>query len=67
MKIISSSPYSPFNPKEWNSVPLNRNHRISNNPIKIKKKYFKTFKKIEAIEIILENKDQPIHMQLAFA
>ena len=44
MKIFSSSPYATFNPKEWNSL-SRTNYKFSDAPIKIKKKYFSTFKK----------------------
>ena len=48
MKVISSSPYAPFNSKEWNSL-IRKNAKFENTPIKIQKKFYKTFalKKIE--------------------
>ena len=63
MKILSSSPYATFNPKEWNSVKNNINKRISNNPVKVQKKYFKTFRKVEFAEIIIKNKEIPNQVQ----
>ena len=34
MKVISSSPYAPFNSKEWNSL-ISKNVKFENTPIKI--------------------------------
>ena len=65
MKIFSSSPYATFNPKEWNSL-SRTNYKFSDTPIKIKKKYFSTFKNNKSTEEILENYDLPKQIQLAF-
>ena len=65
MKIFSSSPYATFNPKEWNSL-SRTNHKFSDTPIKIKKKYFSTFKKIKSANKAIENNDSPKQIQLAF-
>ena len=66
MKVFSFSPYTAFNPKDWNSL-SSINYRFSHSPIKLQKKYFKTFRKIEYTEIINEVKDLPIQMQLSFS
>tara|TARA_B100000941_G_C28129103_1_gene361934 strand:+ start:257 stop:457 length:201 start_codon:yes stop_codon:yes gene_type:complete len=66
MKILSSSPYAKFNPKEWNS--LSRiSYKFSNTPIKVQKKYYQNFKKIKSNHIIQENNELPKQIQLAFA
>jgi len=39
MKVISSSPYAPFNSKEWNSL-ICKNAKFENTPIKIQKNFF---------------------------
>jgi len=39
MKVISSSPYAPFNSKEWNSL-ISKNAKFENTPIKIQKKFY---------------------------
>ncbi len=65
MKIFSSSPYAAFNPKDWNTLPRT-NNKFSNVPIKIKKSYFSTFKKIESSQIQEENNHQSKQMKLAF-
>jgi len=44
MKVISSSPYAPFNSKEWNSL-ISKNAKFENTPIKIQKKFYKKKKK----------------------
>ena len=68
MKILASSPYATFNPKEWNSI-VSKNERFVNTPIKIEKKYsrnipFGGIKKNKANSV----KNQlHIQMQLVFA
>ena len=67
MKVISSSPYAPFNLKEWNSL-ISKNSKFENTPIKFKKKIYKTFtlKKIEKDELLQENNQLHQQMQLVF-
>ncbi len=67
MKVISSSPYAPFNSKEWNSL-ISKNARFENAPIKIQKKFYRTFtlKKIEKDELLQDNNDLHQQMQLVF-
>ena len=67
MKVISSSPYAPFNSKEWNSL-ISKNAKFENTPIKIQKKFYKTFtlKKIEK-DVFLQDKNELHHqMHLVF-
>ena len=68
MKVISSSPYAPFNSKEWNSI-ISQNEKFENAPIKIKKKFYRTFilKKIEKEELLQEKNELHQQMQLVFA
>ena len=65
MKIFSSSPYATFNPKEWNSL-SRANHKFSDTPIKIQKRYFSSFKNIKSTKIPQENNVVPKQIQLAF-
>ena len=65
MKILSSSPYATFNPKEWNSL-SRTNLRFSSAPIKIKKKFFNTFKNVKSPKDVQENIDLPKQMLIAF-
>ena len=67
MKVISSSPYAPFNSKEWNSV-ISKNSQFENTPIKIQKRFYRTFtlKKIENDDLLQEKNDLPQQMQLVF-
>ena len=67
MKVISSSPYAPFNLKEWNSL-ISKNAKFENTPIKIQKKFYRTFtlKKIEKDELLRDKKDLHQQMQLVF-
>ena len=67
MKLISSSPYAPFNSKEWNSL-ISKNAKFENTPIKIQKRFYRTFtlKKIENDDLLQEKNDLPQQMQLVF-
>ena len=67
MKVISSSPYAPFNSKEWNSL-ISKNAKFENTPIKIQKKFYRTFiiKNIEKDELLQENSELQQQMQLVF-
>ena len=67
MKVISSSPYAPFNSKEWNSL-ISKNVKFENTPIKIQKRFYRTFtlKKIENDDLLQEKNDLPQQMQLVF-
>ena len=68
MKVISSSPYATFNSKEWNSL-ISKNEKFENTPIKIKKKFYRTFilKKIEKEELLQDKNELHQQMQLVFA
>jgi len=68
MKVISSSPYAPFNPKEWNSL-VSKHARFENTPIKIQKKFYRTFtiKKIEEKALLQGKNELHQQMQLVFA
>ena len=67
MKVISSSPYAPFNSKEWNSS-VSKNEKFENTPIKIQKKIYRTFtlKKIEKNKLLQEKNELHQQMQLVF-
>ena len=68
MKVVSSSPYAPFNSKEWNYL-VSKNAKFENTPIKIQKKIYRTFtlKKIEKYELLKEKNELHQQMQLLFA
>ena len=67
MKVISSSPYAPFNSKEWNSL-TSKNVKFENTPIKIQKKSYRTatLKKIEKDKLLQEKIGLHQQMQLVF-
>ena len=67
MKVISSSPYATFNSKEWNSL-VSKNVKFENTPIKIQKKFYRTFslKKIEKDKLLQEKNELHQQMQLLF-
>ena len=68
MKIISSSPYSTFNSKEWNSL-VSKCEKFINSPIKVQKKSCRafTFKNIENTKVLQEKSKLDKQMQLIFA
>ena len=68
MKVIPSSPYAPFNSKEWNYL-VNKNDKFKNTPIKIQKKFYKTFslKEIEKQKHLQGKNEFHQQMQLIFA
>ena len=63
MKVISSSPYAPFNSKEWNFL-VSKNVKFENTPIKIQKKFYRTstLKKIKKDKLLQEKSE--LHPQL---
>ena len=67
MQVIPSSPYAPFNSKEWNSL-ISKNEKFENTPIRIQKKFYRTFtlKKIEKDELLQEKNESHKQMQLVF-
>jgi len=67
MKLISSSPYAPFNSKEWNSL-VSKNAKFENTPIKIQKRFYRTFslKKTQKDELLREKNELHQQMQLVF-
>ena len=67
MKVVSSSPYAPFNSKEWNFL-ISKNVKFENTPIKIQKRFYRTFalKKIENDDLLQEKNDLHEQMQLVF-
>ena len=68
MKLISSSPYAPFNSKEWNFL-ISKNEKFENTPIKVQKKFYRTFslKKIKNDKLLQEKNELHQQMQLVFA
>ncbi|MDC2976723.1 hypothetical protein OAZ92_00035 [Prochlorococcus sp. AH-736-E02] len=68
MKVISSSPYAPFNSKEWNSL-VSKNAKFENTPIKIQKKLYRALnlKTIEKDELLQEKNELHQQMQIIFA
>ena len=68
MKVISSSPYAPFNSKEWDSL-VSKNAKFENTPIKIQKKIYRnlTLNKIRKDKLLEEKNELHQQMQLVFA
>ena len=68
MKVISSSPYAPFNSKEWNSL-VSQNAKFENTPLKIQKKFYRTYtkKKIDKDKLLQKKNELHQQIQLVFA
>ena len=68
MKVISSSPYALFNSKEWNSL-TSKNAKFESTPIKIQKRFYRTFtlKKVQKNELLQEKTELHQQMQLVFS
>ena len=68
MKLVSSSPYAPFNSKEWNSL-VSKNQKFENTPIKIKKKFHRTFilEENEKDRLLKDKNEMHQQMELVFA
>ena len=67
MKVFLSSPYAPFNSKEWNSL-ISKSAKFENTPVKIQKKIYRTFtlKKTEKNKLLQEKNASHQQMQLVF-
>jgi len=67
MKVIPSSPYAPFNSKEWNSL-ISKNAKFENTPIKIQKKFYKTstLQEIDKDQLLQEKNELHQQMKLVF-
>ena len=63
MKVISWSPYAPFNSKEWNSL-ISKNAKFENTPIKIQKKFYRTFTLKKIVKDELSQKKNELHQQM---
>ena len=65
--MISSSPYATFKSKEWYSL-VSKNAKYENTPIKIQKKFNRTFilKKIGKDEFLQDKNELHQQMQLVF-
>ena len=68
MKVVSSSPYAPFSSKEWNLL-VSKNAKFANTPIKIQKKFYRTFsqKKNKKDQLLQEKNELHQQMRLVFA
>ena len=67
MKVIPSSPYAPFNSKEWNFL-ISKNVKFESTPIKIQKNFYRTstIKKIEKDKLLKKKIGLHQQMQLVF-
>ena len=68
MTPLLSSPYATFNSKEWNYL-VSKSYKFVNTPIKVKKKYFRTFtpQNIERTKVLSKKNELHEQMQIIFA
>ena len=66
MKILSSSPYAAFSPKEWQKA--TRSHETSNVslPVKIKKIYYQSSKVLGSNKVVQKDVKSSNFVQLSF-
>lgn len=67
MDIIPSSPYATFSAKDWQLSTNSSNFVDPFSPARIKKKYYKNFKRFEIQEALDRNIKKSESIQLSFA
>ena len=67
MKILASSPYAPFNVKEWHSLTRSCMSNKRNSKNKLEVKSLKNFQKYNPMKSREENIEEPKIIQLSFA
>jgi len=67
MKILSSSPYAAFSPKEWHKA--TKSSSISNTylPVKIKKIYYQSSRVLASNNVLQKDVKSSNFIQLSFA
>ena len=65
MKILSSSPYAAFSPKEWQKA--SRSRANSNLPVKIKKIYYQSSRVLVSNKVLHKDVKSSSFIQLSFA
>tara|TARA_Y100000589_G_scaffold181909_1_gene172252 strand:- start:268 stop:471 length:204 start_codon:yes stop_codon:yes gene_type:complete len=67
MKILSSSPYAAFSPKEWHKATRSCSTLNTNLPVRIKKVYYQSSKVFLSNKILQKDFKNSNFIQLSFA
>ena len=67
MKILSSSPYATFSPKEWHKATRSSSASNASLPVKIKKVYYQSSRVLESNKVLQEGVKCSNFIQLSFA
>ena len=66
MKILSSSPYAAFSPKEWQKAARSRSTSNTSVPVKIKKIYYQSSRVLVTTKVLQKNVKSSNFIQLSF-
>ena len=66
MKILSSSPYAAFSPKEWHKATRSRSTSNTSLPVKIQKVYYQSSKVFVSNKVLQKNVASSNFIQLSF-
>jgi len=66
MKILSSSPYAAFSPKEWQKAARSRPTSNASLPVKIKKIYYQSSRVLESTKVLQKDVKSSNFIQLSF-
>ena len=67
MKILSSSPYAAFSPKEWYKATRSSSDSNASFPVKIKKVYYQSSRILGSNKVLQKGVKGPNFIQLSFA
>ena len=67
MKILSSSPYATFSPKEWQKAARARSASNTSIPVKIKKAYYQSSRLLVSNKVHQKDVKSSNFIQLSFA
>ena len=66
MKILSSSPYAAFSPKEWQKATRSRSTSNTSLPVKIKKIYYQSSRVLVSSKVLQKDVKGSNFIQLSF-
>ena len=66
MKILSSSPYAAFSPKEWHKAARSRSTSNTSLPVKIKKIYYQSSRVLVSNKVLQKDVKSSNFIQLSF-
>ena len=66
MKILSSSPYAAFSPKEWQKAARSRSTLNTSLPVKIKKIYYQSSRVLVSSKVLQKDVKSSNFIQLSF-